>query len=114
MHWDPWKGHSLAGMPCGWWRMGPISRLGWTEGSQFVGLCGSLLQISPAGASCHPHPRMEREQQIPGVSGSGSVTEVMDSQFCVLPQAGNHRGCWPCPGCEEPPLPSRPPIYDVV
>lgn len=47
MHWDPWKGHSLAGMPCGWWRMGPISRLGWTEGSQFVGLCGSLLQRFP-------------------------------------------------------------------
>lgn len=32
---------------CGWWHMGPISRLGWTEGSQFVVVYGSLLQRFP-------------------------------------------------------------------
>lgn len=47
MHRAPWKGHGLAGMPCGWWHMGPISRLGWTEGSQFVVVYGSLLQRFP-------------------------------------------------------------------
>lgn len=79
----PVEKHGLAGMPLWVVAHGPHIQAGWTEGLLqlwwwvWVGPYRDFSRCFPPALT-----RTGRTVVIPGVSGSGSVTEVMDSQSC--------------------------------